>query len=452
MTAHIELWKVASDGTIAAVPQPTNALDSGAAYVLLGNQDPRRVFAWIGSSATQAAKEGAQRHAAELVEAFPSIAASLLHMEGGESEAFRAALETLPDGEGEQPDEGGPHAVDLGLVNDVEPLHVSKSSKKREKKKKKQGATGGGPAPATPAHASLSDRLDAAATDAGPEGRHEEEKEEAAQPSANPAAEKRVEEPSLASGAPAEVSKAADAASSPSAKSPPREAPGGAPKAAPKEAEVPLPESTVPVSETTEPSDSALPCDPAVVPEPESVPSPEAPVLEGQRPGSKVEEPESVPVPTPKVPEVQSSKPEEQSSKPEVQSGKPAAPLQEHKSNTPKAAPASKKNSLLQRWREATTVSSTPVAKLGPAADSAKAWDSSIAVAARIAVTLAPGEQVFPVEELKGLRAESGIDMTRKEDYLSPADFEKVFGKTREEFKAQPAWRQTLAKKQVGLW
>lgn len=78
MTAHIELWKVASDGTIAAVPQPTNALDSGkysprflrmlsipcclliqpppfagAAYVLLGNQDPRRVFAWIGSSATQ---------------------------------------------------------------------------------------------------------------------------------------------------------------------------------------------------------------------------------------------------------------------------------------------------------------------------------------------------------------------------------------------------------------
>ncbi|KFM28792.1 Villin-1 [Auxenochlorella protothecoides] len=179
MTAHIELWKVASDGTIAAVPQPTNALDSGAAYVLLGNQDPRRVFAWIGSSATQAAKEGAQRHAAELVEAMPSIAASLLHMEGGESEAFRA---------------------------------------------------------------------------------------------------------------------------------------------------------------------------------------------------------------------------------------------------------------------------------LGPAADSAKAWDSSIAVAARIAVTLAPGEQVFPVEELKGLRAESGINMTRKEDYLSPADFEKVFGKTREEFKAQPAWRQTLAKKQVGLW
>lgn len=364
------------------------------------------------------------------------------------------ALETLPDGEGEQPDEGGPHAVDLGLVNDVEPLHASRSSKKREKKKKKQGATGGGPAPATPAHASLSDRLDAAATDAGPEGRHEEEKEEAAQPSANPAAEKRAEEPSLASGAPAEVSKGADAASSPSAKSPPREAPGGAPKAAPKEAEVPLPESTVPVSETTEPSDSALPCDPAVVPEPESVPSPEAPVLEGQRPGSKVEEPESVPVPTPKVPEVQSSKPEEQSSKPEVQSGKPAAPLQEHKSNTPKAAPASKKNSLLQRWREATTVSSTPVAKvrwdavspmdgglesmgawggqcsghcvvmlqrissaipaaphshlpipsqqLGPAADSAKAWDSSIAVAARIAVTLAPGEQVFPVEELKG--------------------------------------------------
>ena len=51
------------------------------------------------------------------------------------------------------------------------------------------------------------------------------------------------------------------------------------------------------------------------------------------------------------------------------------------------------------------------------------------------------------------MRAESGVDMTRKEDYLSPEEFEKVFGgKSRETFKQLPKWRQVLAKKEVGLF
>ena len=47
---------------------------------------------------------------------------------------------------------------------------------------------------------------------------------------------------------------------------------------------------------------------------------------------------------------------------------------------------------------------------------------------------------------------DADIDMASKELYLSDDDFVKVFNKERSAWLAQPAWRQQLQKKEVGLW
>eukprot|EP00887_Chlorella_sp_A99_P005785 scaffold1.g5785.t1 len=87
--------------------------------------------------------------------------------------------------------------------------------------------------------------------------------------------------------------------------------------------------------------------------------------------------------------------------------------------------------------------------------EAAKAWGGAAAAAAAAhpvaEVTVKPGDKTFPYAQLKDLRSEDGIDPARKEDYLADEEFAKVFGKPRAEWKAQPAWRQQLAKKQVGL-
>jgi len=44
------------------------------------------------------------------------------------------------------------------------------------------------------------------------------------------------------------------------------------------------------------------------------------------------------------------------------------------------------------------------------------------------------------------------IDPTKKEDYLSDGDFEVEFGMTREDFIALPVWKQTILKKQSGIY
>ena len=45
-----------------------------------------------------------------------------------------------------------------------------------------------------------------------------------------------------------------------------------------------------------------------------------------------------------------------------------------------------------------------------------------------------------------------GVDPTRKEAYLSPADFLDVFKVTKEEFMKFPTWRQQQRKKLVRLF
>ena len=66
----------------------------------------------------------------------------------------------------------------------------------------------------------------------------------------------------------------------------------------------------------------------------------------------------------------------------------------------------------------------------GSLPDAKRAGDPSVSAAASgiAAVTIAVGAKTIPYEELKGLDASAGIEMERKEAYLSDADFERVFG------------------------
>ena len=57
----------------------------------------------------------------------------------------------------------------------------------------------------------------------------------------------------------------------------------------------------------------------------------------------------------------------------------------------------------------------------------------------------------FSYDQLKNNEA-PGIDMSNKQNYLSDADFEKVFKMKRAEFEAMPAWKKSNKKKEVGLF
>jgi hypothetical protein len=46
----------------------------------------------------------------------------------------------------------------------------------------------------------------------------------------------------------------------------------------------------------------------------------------------------------------------------------------------------------------------------------------------------------------------AGIDMARKESYLSEREFETVFGLTRDAFEKLAEWKRKDAKKKVGLF
>jgi hypothetical protein len=45
-----------------------------------------------------------------------------------------------------------------------------------------------------------------------------------------------------------------------------------------------------------------------------------------------------------------------------------------------------------------------------------------------------------------------GVDATKKEQYLSEAEFQKVLGVSKAEFNAMPAWKSSGIKKKVGLY
>ncbi|KIZ07269.1 hypothetical protein MNEG_0682 [Monoraphidium neglectum] len=65
---------------------------------------------------------------------------------------------------------------------------------------------------------------------------------------------------------------------------------------------------------------------------------------------------------------------------------------------------------------------------------------------------LRPGVDVVPYEELKELRLEDGLDVSRKEEYLSNEEFTKIFGMEKDEFRAMPNWKRITVKKAKGLF
>ncbi|ETW03641.1 hypothetical protein H310_05039 [Aphanomyces invadans] len=69
---------------------------------------------------------------------------------------------------------------------------------------------------------------------------------------------------------------------------------------------------------------------------------------------------------------------------------------------------------------------------------------------APVAVAAVGENQKFTLEQL--VAGVEGIDLTRKESYLSDAEFKTVFGITRGEFDALPKWKQQAKKKEVRLF
>jgi hypothetical protein len=62
------------------------------------------------------------------------------------------------------------------------------------------------------------------------------------------------------------------------------------------------------------------------------------------------------------------------------------------------------------------------------------------------------GGGLFPYSLLAGPECPESVDPSRKEDYLSPAEFQVVFGMDRAAFDALPAWKKANLKKSKHLF
>ena len=61
-------------------------------------------------------------------------------------------------------------------------------------------------------------------------------------------------------------------------------------------------------------------------------------------------------------------------------------------------------------------------------------------------------DKVYPYVTLTCNDLPSDVDPSKKETYLSDAEFEKKFGMDRPAFESSPNWRQTVLKKKLGLF
>lgn len=59
---------------------------------------------------------------------------------------------------------------------------------------------------------------------------------------------------------------------------------------------------------------------------------------------------------------------------------------------------------------------------------------------------------IFTLEQLQISNCPEGIDMTRREQYLSDEEFNSVFGMSKDTFNALPKWKRIRSKKEVGLF
>ena len=86
-----------------------------------------------------------------------------------------------------------------------------------------------------------------------------------------------------------------------------------------------------------------------------------------------------------------------------------------------------------------------------PAAAAAPERVTAATVQAASSAAVPVGSKTFTYDELKGNKA-VGIDITKKEQYLSDAEFQKVFGMSKADFGKLQGWKQVDAKKKQGLF
>eukprot|EP01031_Cornospumella_fuschlensis_P039461 gene39461-48041_t len=97
--------------------------------------------------------------------------------------------------------------------------------------------------------------------------------------------------------------------------------------------------------------------------------------------------------------------------------------------------------------RPSSILSRAPVPVPAPAA----APVAAPVAAPTAAPAAAPAPGSFNLEQLKGALPLS-VDPTRKEEYLSDADFQEAFGMDRNAFKALAKWKRDDAKKKAGIF
>ncbi|PSC76628.1 hypothetical protein C2E20_0236 [Micractinium conductrix] len=487
----VQVWFFTESGTAAqsVPPEETGRFSSDKAYVVVAppsdGEGQQRLFLWAGDDASKETKSTAAKHAGELMKTLD--ASYLRQQQGQEGAEFKQLFEAFavvpvapdPASEAVPPQVGGPDAASApasaaptpgataGEEHDGEEEEEEghgeeggggaggegKKKKKRRNKKKGHGGSAGqeAPAVATPAEPAPLAPAAASPTPASPisasplaanpvsprSALHAEAKPftptkplspAAAPPPASPAAKAtpagKAAKPAANASPPAAKAATPAAKASPPAPSPAKASTPAAAKASP----VPTAAAAAreqPAAETT-PAKPASPAQPSVEAEPGSTSVSKAKQqLAGKLSGSL----------TDPLHEKQGQKQAPKQQQKEQQKEQQQQP-QQQKAGSPPTNGAKPKSTFM--------------------ADSAKAWGGvaggAAAPPAAAEAKVKPGEKEFSFEELKALRADSGIDMTRKEEYLPDAEFEKVFGKNRAAFNAQPAWRRQLQKKDVSLW
>eukprot|EP00730_Choanoeca_flexa_P008954 TRINITY_DN12561_c0_g5_i1.p1 TRINITY_DN12561_c0_g5~~TRINITY_DN12561_c0_g5_i1.p1 ORF type:complete len:835 (+),score=300.76 TRINITY_DN12561_c0_g5_i1:1495-3999(+) len=76
----------------------------------------------------------------------------------------------------------------------------------------------------------------------------------------------------------------------------------------------------------------------------------------------------------------------------------------------------------------------------------------TVAISADEALEAFSTSRKFTYDQLRTNDIPDEVDKTRKQEYLSDEDFKEVFGMTRGAFHALPQWKQSAAKKKVGLF
>lgn len=91
-------------------------------------------------------------------------------------------------------------------------------------------------------------------------------------------------------------------------------------------------------------------------------------------------------------------------------------------------------------------------AKEEAAAEVAKPESETLASGVPRRVSVSAGGRIIAYAELKEMTAEDGIDMTKREEHLSDAEFQEVFKMSKSEFSELKQWRKNEAKKKAALF